>query len=1027
MANISYKPKGTLRTDYEANDTSLKDFHALECDWKEIFRWLMTMAGKHPFYDEEGRQQGMLSALWDDHVFTVLVEIAQKDLKQQAIAFHQSKGTVRQKEVMDGLKDKIQQWGGRLDNYLRLPSQVHAANSSAQQVAGEIKQLLEKSLPVVEKENGWFRRPVEPDSDSRAYFTMLGALVDIQKNMETYLHRVESAGDMDASLALLLVFVRHYSEIARRFNQKFERWGASYRQEVLQAKPAGAMPDHAHVIVVPKPGTELFTLPAGTRFAAGSWPDGSERFYLLDNLSYVTPVVIHSAIVLFEQNQRLYTVPVDAPLQEARELAYGWVLTSEALVLDEGKRTVTIGFVLEANDEISATEFAASVAERQKAFALEISGSEGWVGHDYTLSINYEHTLLMFQFTLEGDEEVPATCQQELHGIASSYPAVRIRANDRKSLLGWADEVRFTDVVIDLDIQDIRHFTLAGDEGELDPTLPFYPFGIMGERGAQLVVGKEELAAKSVHVISLTGTWKKLPYEGYEVLYKEYPASPRLTNDSFRVECEWQDGNRWMPCLNASLPLFHTLSDGRLSEDATFTFTLPTAQSGTGLYRLRLQAPSDGFASATYRQLYAEVMTYNSHHKEKEHKPLPQAPRIPLLADATLGYRASVSLSTAVADGTHRLYHLLENGEYVEYKVAEGHSYPLLSNRHGCSLLIALRITTDVRRVRMYMDFAYPTPLTGWQWYAPTEEGNQPSTPVSIPFDETLGLTRSGFIEVEVPLPHPANSLLWLQAVWEGQPDLTGILPARIDLNRFPVTAEKGDGTPLEAGLITALASGDERVESVLQPWSGFGGRQAETYPQLATRLSTRVATRGRAVCPADYERLVLQQFTDVEKVYCLPANIHCKEVCVVVFPAPTRKKPTLFPEWKLAEIGRYLAGQSSPFVRIRVINPTYQSISISFKAKLKSGVGNPGEAKARLIWRINNYFAEWLEEGRLPELGRSFSREALLPRLLNDEAIDAGTEEDYSLTIGGDLTPAPTVVLYPEHIQIELSYPDER
>ena len=59
------------------------------------------------------------------------------------------------------------------------------------------------------------------DENNRPYFSMLGAVADIQSKFDFYMDQIENSGDMDAAQALLLTFVRNYCRIVKLFNHKF--------------------------------------------------------------------------------------------------------------------------------------------------------------------------------------------------------------------------------------------------------------------------------------------------------------------------------------------------------------------------------------------------------------------------------------------------------------------------------------------------------------------------------------------------------------------------------------------------------------------------------------------------------------------------------------------------------------------------------------------------------------------------------------------------------------------------------------
>lgn len=69
----TYELKGTLREDCMKDTATLEDFRALESDWQELFRWLMSVSGDLPFRDADGNGNDRLSCLWKDHVLVVLM------------------------------------------------------------------------------------------------------------------------------------------------------------------------------------------------------------------------------------------------------------------------------------------------------------------------------------------------------------------------------------------------------------------------------------------------------------------------------------------------------------------------------------------------------------------------------------------------------------------------------------------------------------------------------------------------------------------------------------------------------------------------------------------------------------------------------------------------------------------------------------------------------------------------------------------------------------------------------------------
>lgn len=265
----TYEQKGTLREEC-MQDTAMPDgFRPLESDWRELLRWLMSVSGNLPYYDRTDKENGRLSSLWENHVLTVLVDILQKDVCGYVDSFVDGRGTSAQTEYTNDLKDKFTGWACRLGKYIDR-SRSQATESPAVEVAGQLLEQLEKAVPRnTEPRPKSFFTPL--NDMNRPYYGMLGTVADIQKKGGEYITRIEQSGDLDASLALLLTFVRNYCGIAERFNARFCSWAEFYRRNILHDTPKTAVQDSTLIVIDPdrKKITETFPLPKGTKFTAG--------------------------------------------------------------------------------------------------------------------------------------------------------------------------------------------------------------------------------------------------------------------------------------------------------------------------------------------------------------------------------------------------------------------------------------------------------------------------------------------------------------------------------------------------------------------------------------------------------------------------------------------------------------------------------------------------------------------------------------------------------------------------------------
>lgn len=1025
--NLPYELKGTLRSGFEVDKAQLKDFRALESDWREIFRWIMSIASDLPYYDESNNISGTMSALWHNDVLTVLVEIRQKNLKEYATSFVDGSGTAQQNTYTVDLQDKINGWIDRLSIYLN-NAFANGIVTPSMRVAEIIKEQLQNSLPIVPHPTPRRRNFIQRvlDENNRPYFSMLGALSDIQAKFDYYMQQIENSGDMDASQALLLTFVRSYCRIVQQFNDKFAELPSFYRREILKSTPKAAVQDSTFVVV--KPNKELvqktFSLPAGTRFNAGENADGTPLYYSLAEKSYIVPTTIKSARVLFPQGRRIITAPLALdgtdsntlfstanPVNTQQEL--GWALSSPMLSLAEGERKVFLYFILDGVTDITSLLATAS------PFRLFTSGSEDWTERAHTATYERVGNYLLFSFYIAEGEEPLSPCNSDIHGIETEYPAVRILIDEIPTIGIDITLIKFKDIQIRVSVTDMRTFNLYSDVGEMDSSQPFYPFGTVGDKSSWFIFGNEELAIKKILNVSLKGTWNKLPDDGYTAVYKDYALSQAVTNSSFKVTCEWQENSKWNMCRNSPVQLFCTDTSGNIKEEAEFHLDIadfsPLAVGSTfrynkkakGFYRIRLSEPSIGFGMDVYRQQFAEVMVHNSKAKERNQKPVPAMPQVPMIADAVLGYTAMDSFGE-----NDRLYRINETNGYEIVNLGT-ESIQLLPDLRKHYLYLNLDDVEGLKRIRLYFSLRYMRRGSHGSTLASSGDSiieyydNEACQWKVFPTECILqedsgGLTRSGFVTLntfdEINTSFIKGNEVWIRIGFENDIAPENIIVDGIWLNCFKVMCENGDGSPLPAGTIASLAEDDPRVLEVLQPMEGYGGKAAEDEQAMSVRLATRISTRNRALNIGDYEKLILERFSDIEKVCCIPASLESNEIRIVVFPQPEKRVFPQLPNWKLSEIEQYIKGYMSPFAKVRVINPTYEPLTVDMIVILKDSVQDEGEVQRRLYRRIYNYFVQWLVDEQLPELGKRYSYEGLKAWLVNDE----GIERFVSLTITG-------------------------
>jgi hypothetical protein len=265
-------------------------------------------------------------------------------------------------------------------------------------------------------------------------------------------------------------------------------------------------------------------------------------------------------------------------------------------------------------------------------------------------------------------------------------------------------------------------------------------------------------------------------------------------------------------------------------------------------------------------------------------------------------------------------------------------------------------------------------PVTEWaylannKWYALKQS--------SILRDDTNNFLKTGIIKIDLPEAiNRENTILsdeyyWLKVTVKDNIEVASrnlsvasqVTTVTLVGNDYLYKSDYLD-KPLPRYSIQRPVKNITGVRSVLQPLPSFGGISHEKEKSFQARTGERLKHRQRAITSWDYERLVLDQFHQIEKAVCLP-NMTSNSlnapgnVLVVVSPFASSvlnsKEPKASSEL-LFDIKSFVQEHASPFTRVEVRNPSYERIRIICSVKFVNA-HNQGYYIQQLNDHINEY-----------------------------------------------------------------------
>ncbi|MBL7775127.1 MAG: baseplate J/gp47 family protein, partial [Saprospiraceae bacterium] len=197
----------------------------------------------------------------------------------------------------------------------------------------------------------------------------------------------------------------------------------------------------------------------------------------------------------------------------------------------------------------------------------------------------------------------------------------------------------------------------------------------------------------------------------------------------------------------------------------------------------------------------------------------------------------------------------------------------------------------------------------------------------------------------------------------------TALLPAGADTARL--------GAAIPPGSLAKLADADFSIKKIEQPYASFGGKRPEAEGHLYTRVSEHLRHKDRALMLFDYEHLVLEAFPEIYKTKCIShtmgLNAHSYQrdleiapgfVVLAVIPdlnklVPGDRMEPRAPLSLLENIARHLRQRTSPFARLKVLNPRFEKVDVDISVRLHRGKPRDFFAK-QLKTDLLHFLAPW-------------------------------------------------------------------
>ncbi len=667
---------------------------------------------------------------------------------------------------------------------------------------------------------------------------------------------------------------------------------------------------------------------------------------------------------------------------------------------------------------------------RNCAFNVMLSGANGWIdiadessNELYIESRPWSWNRLTIAFT------VPSSCppivpidpaKMNPEGFTTKFPIVKFGLNPRKTPFAYTflETLRFEAIDIEVEVDKVKSILVFNDLGRLDSAQPFQAFGPVPTKGSYMMLGCAEIFRKKITNLKIHLDWQNLPARGFAHYYNEYfDGEVQLTEDKYRVNLtalsgyEFKPGEKDDPLPFKLFPTEVGKTQAVISIEDTSRLQIRANpdmrevdfydnNTPIGFLKLELKEPREAFGHQLFQERMSHIAIHNSNPEEQNKLNYPNAPFSPMVKSVHMSYRAVDKILPEQYDATSRnsIYHIhpfgstpvFENGQLITRHAALIPEY-----REDGYLYIGLKGLRPPQEISLLFQLAagkttFTAQLPEIEWSYLTNNEWEPLRTIDVLSDTTDRFTRTGIIRMRLPAGiTERNGILpsenhWLRVAIKGD---TENLSRALEIRAQAVPAEWVDNgkserlrEPLKAGSIRTLVNKRPEVRSVIQPYASFHAKAAEVRDEFFQRVSERLRHKNRAITHWDFERIVLDNFHTINQVKCLshisdPDFIEPGGLRVVVVPGSNQSTDELTPKVNhgtLLAIQEFLQSNSSPFVDLRVSNPSYEYVRVNCRIKFANNKNN-GDSLEKLRKDIRSFICPWeTEEQGDVEIGGS-------------------------------------------------------
>lgn len=722
----------------------------------------------------------------------------------------------------------------------------------------------------------------------------------------------------------------------------------------------------------------------------------------------------------------------------------GFMISSSILKLDRSDRKIKIDLsfsissinylsdlIIDISNNTQLNEEEVFFRVFSKAFDIEYTTEEGWFAvEDYEIIAPEDWTSATISLILNLNKLAPAfkNFDSLIHqlDIETQHPVLRINLNQTNfyNSYSFLNTLELVKIQMDVEVNNLKKIKIYREGQLIDNNSDFELLGPLAKYGSKVYIGCEELFNKKVSEFSLNWNYTNIPpnCKNIETYYEGY--SNGFDNSSFKLKLSALSDFNYFDSQKKDFTfnLFETDADDSLSNvrNVSFKSLSPlkitpnfkidstylnefSNDIETGLLKMELVSPMEGFGFDIYPKIYADAMAKKYSSKKAKTEKEIREPFSPLVSNIQVDYKASTTF--IFSDSGRSENDALENNEFFQispFGIQKTFSNNLISSKrlfydfsNEGELVIGLSSQKPFTGLNLLFEIT-KSENTDYEfsrkidWYYSSFEGWKKIETDQILYDETFNLMKTGIISFRFPSDFARSSKIlnpdkfYLKACSVDKADQFSLVKS-ITTN---ATIGKEVESSLSANRIEKLKAksveGFEKkipgVIAVNQPFDSSTFKIKEEEKDFYLRVSQLLRHKNRPVSKWDIEKFVLNKFDWLSHVVCINANGKSNKPTLKILCLKKIESFHNIEEVKLSMAEMNLIKETlneyvSAFADYELVNPVFEDILI--KCKLRFRDVPIGKGIEQLNQDLFKFICNWRvsAEGSYPDLNNRIKK----------------------------------------------------